>query len=296
MRCPVCLEQINGSNFEILSEHFLSLEKKSDPEHIMWMSRYLGRKRIAPEDLTQKLSDLYDSGEDLKSWIISRLVERIYGDPPHPFIVRFQRPDKRSMIGYVLEHHHFLMQWIKSCSAVIAKTDVEEVQLYEIENIISEFRGNPPEVLSHHELLLRMGESLGLDRTTIYSTKALPATAEAIRWWNWIAKDCHWVEIMAAMHTLELTANPDIRKFGATTTYFDPIILEDVFYSNAVRNFLSEGYKADSQHSMRALDLISKNCNSTELELGVKSVTLKTVALLDSYLMARLERGNQYGN
>lgn len=296
MRCPVCLDDIPGSEYESLSDHLLQMEKTSDSEHIMWMNRYVGRKKIAQGDLAQKLSNLYDSGEDLKSWIISRLVERIYGDPPHPFIVRFQRPDKKSMIGYVLEHHHFLMQWVKSCSAVIAKTDEEDVQIYEIDNIISEFRGNPPDMLSHHELLLRLGDSLGIKRSEVYDTRPLPATEDAIVWWDWIARECHWVEIMAAMHTLELTANRDIRNFGATATYFDPSILEDVKYSNELRTFLNEGYNADTQHSMKALNLIAKYCDSKELERNVKSVTLKTIVLLDNYLMARLERGEAYGD
>lgn len=296
MKCPVCLARPARNDFASMSEHFLSPASASDGEHVKWLDRHAGGEGQAAGSLALRLETLYDTHGNLGGWIAGRLIERIYGDPPHPFILRLQHPDMKTIYGYVMEHHHFLVQWIRSCAAVITKTDVEEVQLYEIDNIISEFRGNPPEQPSHHELLLRMGESIGIDRSVVYSTSPLPATARCLGWWRKISEECHWVEIMAAMHTLELTANPDIKKMGSKLTYFDPAILEDEGYGKEVRRFLYEGYSADAAHSMEAIDLIVKHCTDDQLRLDTQSVVYRTVSLLDDYLMARLERGESLGN
>ncbi|MEM3852105.1 MAG: iron-containing redox enzyme family protein [Methanomassiliicoccales archaeon] len=278
-----------------MSSHLRKTIASGDVEHNAWSKRYLDL-RNGKSIQAGRIAEVYDAPDGLGMWIIKRLVERIYGNPPHPFIVRLQHPDTATIYGYVLEHHHFLMQWVRSCASIISKTDHEDVQLYEIDNIVSEFRGIPPDVPSHHELLLRMGESIGLSREDIYSTPPLPATAQCLKWWARIATECEWIEAMAAMHTLELTANPEIKKMGSKLTYFDPAILEDDKYPQAVRSFLNEGYKADQGHSMEALELIEKYCSGMDQMRNIQSVVFKTVKLLDEYLMSRLERAKQYGS
>ena len=57
---------------------------------------------------------------------------------------------------------------------------MEDVQAFEIENIVSEWYGAGDNRPSHHELLLRMGESLGVSRDAIYKSEPLPATKRAI--------------------------------------------------------------------------------------------------------------------
>ncbi|MBX8631002.1 MAG: iron-containing redox enzyme family protein [Thermoplasmata archaeon] len=296
MKCPVCLGNSGDKGFADLAAHMLQNAERSDSEHVMWLNRYTGREMMGLGELESAIARCYETRGDLKRWIVNRLIERIYTNPPHPFIQRLQHPDRKTIYGYVMEHHHFLVQWVRSCASVISRTDLEDVQMYEIDNIVSEFRGNPPDQPSHHELLLRMGESIGIDRRVVYATAPLPATANCLAWWKRIANECSWIETMAAMHTLELTANPDIKKMGSSMTYFDPAILDDDSYPDAVRNFLYEGYRADAGHSMEALELIEKHCDNDALRLDIQSVVYKTVKLLDDYLMARLERGEQFGN
>lgn len=277
-----------GNGVEDLCDHLNS--HKYEREHRSWVDRYIGRGKEASPDAIERI---YGTS-DIKKWIVDRLIERIYGEPVHPFILRLQHPDNSVIYGYVMEHHHFLRQWVRSCSAVISKTEEEDVQLYEIDNIVSEFMGMGPDRPSHHELLLRMGESIGVSREKVYSTPPLSGTAYCIGEWRKIAEQCHWVEIMAAMHTLELTANPEIKKMGARLTYFDPSILTDNAYPEAVRNFLHEGYMADQTHSMEALELVEKYCGGREMERNVQSAVMKSISLLDTYLMSRLERGKEY--
>ncbi len=291
MKCPVCLSSEGGAEFAPLAAHISSRAAEGEAEHSAWLSRYAGGAGTDHSSLTSSLERLYDTSGNLERWIVLRLIERIYGPEPHPFILHLQHPDRKTIYGYVMEHHHFLRQWVRCCAMIMAKTDLEEVQLYEIDNIISEFRGMPPDRPSHHELLLRMGESIGIGRDAVYAGKPLPSTSRCLDWWWRIASGCSWQEGMAAMHTLELTANPDIRDMGSKMTYFDASILDDASYSDGVKNFLLEGYRADAGHSMEALELIVKHCTDPAIRLDVQSVVYRTVALLDDYLNARLERG-----
>ncbi len=295
MRCAICLLHWDSDDFGILAEHLQSKQRESDPDHVMWLNRYIGKQRLENPELRDKLKELYAT-DDIKQWIINALISRIFGDPPHPFILRLQHPDNKTIYGYAMEHHHFLVQWVRSCSSIVSNTYIEEVQIYEIENMVSEYIGTGPDRPSHHELLLRMGESIGLSRAEIYHSNPLPATKRALDSWDKISKEGNWVEGMAAMHTLELAANPDIKKMGAKIAYFDAEILSDKSYPEEVKRFLGEGYNADSEHSMRALNLVAKYIDSTALMHDVQSSVLKSIDSLDNYLMARIERGESFGS
>ena len=141
----------------------------------------------------------------------------------------------------------------------MARTTEHEVVLYELDNLVTEDRGLLPGTVSHYELLLRMGESLGMDRRTILAFEPLPSTRSGIDGWQRIASEAPWVEAMAAMHSLELIAHRDLVREGASVHYFDPSILTGTDIPEAAKAFLREGYEADVGHSERALALVEAN-------------------------------------
>ncbi|MEM4138328.1 MAG: iron-containing redox enzyme family protein, partial [Sulfolobaceae archaeon] len=208
---------------------------------------------------------------------------------PHPFILAMQKPTRAVLLGYVIEHQHFLRNWVRVLSVIIAKTDKDDVVRYEIENMAVEFLGwgDRP---SHYELLLRMGESLGMRREEILSLSPLPSTLSAIRTWRKIAETKSWVETMAAMHSLELVADRSLRKYGAKMHYFDPSILESDEYPKAVKDFLREGYEADEYHAGEALELVEKYASELNLIEEVQVSAIKSFDAFSKYLLARLER------
>jgi pyrroloquinoline-quinone synthase len=194
----------------------------------------------------------------------------------------------------VVEHQHFLRQWTRSCEYIIAKTDKVDVTLYELDNINTEFGGYGPEKPSHYELLLRMGESLGLPRKDILTVPPLPDTVKSMRLWNEIAEKEGWVETMAAMHGLELIADRNLKNDGASMSYFGPSILGRREITEATKNFLREGYEADVEHSEEALDLVAKYSTEPVVAENVQATFLRSIHAFDNYLMARLERSKQY--
>lgn len=294
-KCAVCSETFAPSSYEALASHLILQADRSDPAHVMWLNKYISKSKLESTDLAAKTREFFNlEGTTLKQWIKKRFIEKFYGSKPHPFVLALQHPSRATLLGYVLEHQHFLRQWVRSCSYIMAKTDHSDVVLYELDNMNTEFGGYGPQRPSHYELLLRMGESLGVDRNRILGTEPLPATRNALGVWSAIAEREPWVETMAAMHSLELIANRDLRKEGASIGYFDPEILKTNEIGEAVKNFLREGYEADVAHSDEALDLVEKYAAEASTVENVQATFLRSIDAFDSYLTARLERARDF--
>ncbi len=296
-KCSACGSTFPIGDYDHLGEHYYKFAEESDMAHVMWLNRYITRKKTEnAKALSKILSNYFDLGSGgLQKWIRLRFIERFYGSHPHPFVVALQHPTRATLLGYVLEHQHFLRQWVRSCSYIMAKTENTDVTMYELDNINTEFGGYSPERLSHYELLLRMGESLGIYRQKILSTEPLPDTKTSLKTWDELAKNEHWVETMAAMHGLELIADRTLRGDGAAMSYFDPAILnpKDREVTDATKNFLREGYEADVSHSKEALDLVEKYANELNKTEDVQATFLKSINVFHRYLMARLRRAEQ---
>ncbi len=279
-----------------LSSHLYAMADKSEPDHVMWLNKNITKKKTDVSELTKLLAAYFDfqAAAGLKVWMKKKFIDRFYGASPHPFVLALQHPSKATLLGYVLEHQHFLRQWTRSCAYIIAKTDKVDVTLYELDNINTEFGGYGPDKPSHYDLLIRMGESLGFARDKIFGTPPLPDTRWAVKTWDTIGEEEHWLETMAAMHPLELIANRNLKADGASIGYFDPSILTGNEVTDATKNFLREGYEADVEHSEEALDLIEKYAGELGTAENVQATFLRSIDAFDRYLMARLERAKQF--
>ena len=206
-----------------------------------------------------------------------------------------QDPSRGTLLGYVLEHQHFLKQWVRSCGFILARSQQDDVIRFETENIVSEYGGHEfCHTSPHVEYLIQMGESLGLSHDEIIQTNPLPATVEAINFWDTIAQNNHWVEAMLAMHGLELIANKELRSQGAKKHYFDPDLLQSDKITKEAKAFLKEGYEADVHHAGEALKLVEKYALKYDIVDDVQSTFLRSIDVFDSYLMSRLERGKEF--
>ena len=294
LRCPACLN-LNYANYDDLAKHILDMEKNSNAEHIMRLNRNISSRKLSPAELSKRLEEFF-LADRVKQWVISAMIKKFFGATPHPFITAMQHPSRKVLLGYAYEHHHFLKQWVRSCSLIIGNTENEDVQYFEIENILSEWFGIPGKQQAHHELLLRMGESYGATRSDIYNTIPLKATKRAVAFWDMSARSLPFYEGMAAMHSLELIANRNLREYGAHIGYFDPRILKDGTISEEAVAFLKEGYSADVAHSETALDLIDKYADTEGKKQNSMAVALRSMEEFSDYLLARLERGELIEN
>ena len=281
--------------YDDLSKHMIERSNVSDPLHVMWLNRYLSMKKMDKEALSAALEKFFKS-DAVKRWIISWMIRKFFSETPHPFITQMQHPSRQVLLGYAYEHHHFLKQWVRSCSTIIGNTEHEDVQFFEIENILSEWYGISGKEKSHHELLLRMGESYGASRSDIYDTEPLNATRHAISFWDNVARNFPFYEGMTAMHSLELIANRNLKNYGAKIGYFDPKILSDGSITEEAVAFLKEGYSADVSHSETALDLIDKYADTPDKKQNCMAVSIRSMEEFADYLLARLERGEMLEN
>jgi len=282
-------------DYPALAHHLVDRADDSDSDHVRWLNQNLTRRKTEAELLVSPLEEMFALGrESIATWIKARFIAKFYGSSPHPFVVALQHPSRATLLGYVIEHQHFLRQWVRSCAYIMARTDRPEVVHYELDNLTTEFGGLGPDRVSHYELLLRMGESLGVDRARVLGTPPLPATYRAIEQWNEMATREHWVAVLAAMHGLELIANRNLVDEGASVHYFDPAILDGTEIPAAAQAFLREGYEADVEHSDEALALVVRYASELDVVEDVQSVFLRSIDLFDDYLIARLERAGQF--
>jgi pyrroloquinoline-quinone synthase len=70
-----------------------------------------------------------------------------------------QNPTKGVLLGYVIEHQHFLKNWVKILSSIVFRIDKDDVMMYELDNIKVEFIGYESKP-SHYELLIRMAKGV----------------------------------------------------------------------------------------------------------------------------------------
>ena len=288
-RCPACL-LLKYTSYNELSSHILDSEKIGSAEHIMWLNRNLSSRKLSQAELSKKLEGFFRA-DRVKQWVISIMIKKFFGESPHPFIVAMQHPSRKVLLGYVYEHHHFLKQWVRSCSLIIGNTENEDVQFFEIENILSEWFGIPGKQQAHHELLIKMGESYGASRADIYNTIPLNATKRAIAFWDRSTRSLPFYEGMAAMHSLELIANRNLKDYGAYIGYFDSKILKNGTITEEAVAFLREGLNADVSHSETALDLVDKYSDTEDKKQNCMAVALRSIEEFSDYLLARLERG-----
>jgi pyrroloquinoline-quinone synthase len=294
-QCPACLEPFAEDATFALAGHFTERAAASDSAHVRWLNRNVGHRKLDTPELATILAQYFELGAGgLAAWIKARFIAKFYGDPPHPFVAALQHPSRATLLGYVYEHQHFLRQWVRTCSFIMARTDIPAVVLYELDNLNTEFGGFGEDRPSHYELLLRMGESLGADRRTVLATPPLPATEHAIAGWNRMAIQEPWQSVLAATHSLELIANRNLVADGASTRYFDPAILEGEEVSEATKAFLREGYEADIGHSEEALHLLDEHTRGAGAIEAAQAAFLRSIELFDDYLLARLERGYQF--
>lgn len=294
-KCPACLVGLARGDFLAVARHMVQRAQDSDMDHVRWLNQNLTRRKTEAETLVPGLRAIFDLGSSsLTAWVKGRFVKKFFGPTPHPFVLALQHPSRATLLGYVFEHQHFLRQWVRSCAFIMGRTDRPEVIHYELDNLNTEFGGLGPDRPSHYELLLRMGESLGVNRSTVLSAPPLPTTRRSIEQWNGMATRENWVSVLTAMHGLELIANRDLVDEGASVHYFDPEILAGNEITPAAKAFLREGYEADVEHSDEALALATKFATELDVVEEVQAVFLRSIDLFDDYLMARLERAVQF--
>jgi pyrroloquinoline-quinone synthase len=107
----------------------------------------------------------------------------------------------------VLERSWFNRSWPRWLGSVVANCPHKDVNKYLITNMYEEGVTDRRVGTDHNELLLRMGEALGLTRDQINDHQASPVTVAATSYWANTARTRPWLEGFAALVCLEISAS-----------------------------------------------------------------------------------------
>ena len=87
-----------------------------------------------------------------------------------------------------------------------------------------------------------------------------------------------------------------MKKYGASVSYFNPVILSDGSITKEAVAFLREGYEADISHSETALDLMEKYASDPDTRHNCLAIANLSIEKFSDYLDSRLERGEMLEN
>lgn len=172
-----------------------------------------------------------------------------------------------------------------NCPHVEIRKFIVRENLYEEEAI---------EGQSHFELILRLGQALGLSRKALESAEPLPTTSVALYAWEALTKNRSWYEGVAAKAALEMTNLPDCGRFSGEEaerwTRQLGLSAEDVeFWS--LHDSVDQIHGGGSVHLLEKY-IVGENERREALQAGRESMMIWKV-YLDGIFESAVERSEQ---
>lgn len=295
MKCPVCGEKYNKLDYQMLARHLAQLCERNDSNHLDFVKYYIPATNWLSPQFTEDLKKLFacEKGH-LSDWIYGKMVQRLFGQPPHPFIESLQKPKKAIFQGYCVEYHYFLKQRVKSFTFALAKSDKKDVQRLEAKLIMDEILDDGDSETSEGSLLRNMAQSVGIPADTLQSSMPLPPTMHAARLWNQIAESDHWLEVVASINLMDLVYSSKLKDKGATTPYYGTSVLDNEWIPEPVKEFLAYETKVLAPLAETSLVLTEKYADELGMVEEVQSIFLRSLEAFDRHLLARVTRARQF--
>ncbi len=293
--CPVCGEKYEKGDFDSLATHFNRFIDRNEPSHIDWVRTNVPMADYETSAFIEKLQSFFAvTPETAEDWFWKRIIDKFYKDKPPLFIQAMQRPKKATFMGYAMENYSYARQRVKSLAYVIAKTDKEDVQIYEGKLLTGDLVFNGSSNNSNIALLIQMAESVGLPKDTLVNSMPLPPTLHSIKLWNTIAESGHWLEIMSSSNLLDLIYSPKVTEKGSKTYYFGTGVIENEWIPEEVKGYLKFTKDVIGTNAEEGLKLVVKYAEEMKVLEQVQSVFLRSLDAFDRHLQARMTRAKQF--
>jgi len=165
----------------------------------------------------------------------------------------------------VLERNWFNRNWPRWLGSVVANCPHKDVNQYLISNMYEEGVVDPRVGTDHNELLMRLGEAIGLTRNQINDYQASPTTVAATSYWDHTARTRPWLEAFAALVCIEIRTSQ--RAMGAHYKA-KPVKSGDAWAklglpAKALETFTNHE-AADEDHGYEAIALLLKHTDTEE--------------------------------
>jgi pyrroloquinoline quinone (PQQ) biosynthesis protein C len=161
----------------------------------------------------------------------------------------------------------FVMQWTKFSrlfprwvGAIMSNCPEPRVIAYEVDNLMSEVVRDPAGDDNHYELLVRLGERVGLTRAQIEAQPPLAEAADAFEWLWTKARDPDWLIGFAAVNGLEILGDRQLpERYGlqsGTGLAPEPYV-RALGLSKDSLEFFEVSDEADAGHGRATVEILS---------------------------------------
>lgn len=189
------------------------------------------------------------------------VVDGWFRDPPPLIVAMASEPTIGVTRAFVLQWTKFSRLFPRWVGAIMSNCPEFGVIAYEVENLMSEVVRDPSGDDNHYELLIRLGESVGLARTEIEAHPLLPETAEMFQWLWGQARGPDWLAGFTAVNGLEILGDRNLpAKYGLESgTGLDPEpYARGLGLGEASLEFFEVSDKADAGHAQATVDIIAR--------------------------------------
>ncbi|HWG72469.1 MAG TPA: iron-containing redox enzyme family protein [Acidimicrobiales bacterium] len=189
------------------------------------------------------------------------VMEGWFRDPPPLIAAMASEPTLGVTRALVLQWTKFSRLFPRWVGAIVSNCPESAVVAYEVENLMSEVVRDPAGDDNHYELLIRLGESVGLTRAEIEAHPVLTEASETFEWLWEQARHPDWLVGFTAVNGLEILGDRNLPlKYGSTAgTGLGPEP-----YARTLRlggdalEFFEVSDQADAGHGHETVDIIAR--------------------------------------
>ena len=219
------------------------------------------------------------------------VVDHWFRDPPPLIAAMASTPTVGAAQAFVLQWTKFSRLFPRWVGAIMSNCPEFPVLAYEIENLMSEVVRDPHSDDNHYELLIRLGQGVGLTREEIEAHPMLPESKAAFAWLSEMARQPDWLLGFTAVNGLEILGDRNLPgRYGvaqgtgiAPAPYAESLGLDD-----ASLEFFEVSDEADAGHGHETVDIIARYTPAGR-EDEVLAVLIEAMATLRTMMNAMWE-------
>jgi len=189
------------------------------------------------------------------------VVECWFRDPPPLIAAMASEPTRGVARAFVLQWTKFSRLFPRWVGAIISNCPEWPVVAYEVENLMSEVVRDPAGDDNHYELLIRLGESIGLSRGEIEAHPVLPEATATFGWLWEQARQPDWLVGFTAVNGLEILGDrslPAKHGLGAGTGLAPQPYARALGLSEHGLEFFEVSEQADAGHGRETVEIIAR--------------------------------------
>lgn len=189
------------------------------------------------------------------------VVDRWFRQPPSLIAAMASQPTVGVTRAFVLQWTKFSRLFPRWVGAIMSNCPEPAVIAYEVENLMSEVVRDPDGDDNHYELLVRLGQGVGLTRQEIEACPVLPEAEEMFAWLWGRARDPDWLVGFSAVNGLEILGDRALpARYGvdqgtgiAPEPYAASLDLDE-----ATLQFFEVSDRADAGHGHETVEIIAR--------------------------------------